>query len=136
MRAELEVKPDLWFFLCHFKGDPVMPGCLGLDALWQLLGFFLGWLGSPGRGRALGLGELKFSGQVLPNMKKVVYGLDIKRVMRSKLVLGVADGWLSADGTVIYKATDLEGRLVQARRDAAARRRLTRAVASPRAQGP
>ncbi len=108
VRAELEIKPDLWFFLCHFKGDPVMPGCLGLDALWQLLGFFLGWLGSPGRGRALGLGELKFSGQVLPNMKKVVYGLDIKRVMRSKLVLGVADGWLSADGTVIYKATDLK----------------------------
>jgi 3-hydroxyacyl-[acyl-carrier protein] dehydratase / trans-2-decenoyl-[acyl-carrier protein] isomerase len=108
VRAELEIKPDLWFFLCHFKGDPVMPGCLGLDALWQLLGFFLGWLGSPGRGRALGLGELKFSGQVLPNMKKVVYGLDIKRVMRSKLVLGVADGWLSADGTVIYKAADLK----------------------------
>jgi len=108
VRAELELKPDLWFFLCHFKGDPVMPGCLGLDALWQLLGFFLGWLGSPGRGRALGLGELKFSGQVLPSMKKVVYGLDIKRVMRSKLVLGVADGWLSADGTVIYKATDLK----------------------------
>ena len=108
VRAELEIKPDLWFFLCHFKGDPVMPGCLGLDALWQLLGFFLGWLGSPGRGRALGLGELKFSGQVLPNMKKVVYGLDLKRVMRSKLVLGVADGWLSADGNVIYRATDLK----------------------------
>jgi 3-hydroxyacyl-[acyl-carrier protein] dehydratase / trans-2-decenoyl-[acyl-carrier protein] isomerase len=108
VRAELEIKPDLWFFLCHFKGDPVMPGCLGLDALWQLLGFFLGWLGSPGRGRALGLGELKFSGQVLPNVKKVVYGLDLKRVMRSKLVLGVADGWLSADGNVIYKATDLK----------------------------
>jgi 3-hydroxyacyl-[acyl-carrier protein] dehydratase/trans-2-decenoyl-[acyl-carrier protein] isomerase len=108
VRAELEIKPDLWFFLCHFKGDPVMPGCLGLDALWQLLGFFLGWLGSPGRGRALGLGELKFSGQVLPNMKKVVYGLELKRIMRSKLVLGVADGWLSADGNVIYKAVDLK----------------------------
>jgi 3-hydroxyacyl-[acyl-carrier protein] dehydratase / trans-2-decenoyl-[acyl-carrier protein] isomerase len=108
VRAELEIKPDLWFFLCHFKGDPVMPGCLGLDALWQMLGFFLGWLGSPGRGRALGLGDLKFSGQVLPNVKKVIYGLDIKRVMRSKLVLGVADGWLSADGNVIYKATDLK----------------------------
>jgi 3-hydroxyacyl-[acyl-carrier protein] dehydratase/trans-2-decenoyl-[acyl-carrier protein] isomerase len=108
VRAELEIKPDLWFFLCHFKGDPVMPGCLGLDALWQLLGFFLGWLGSPGRGRALGLGELKFSGQVLPTMKKVIYGLDIKRVMRSKLVLGVADGWVSADGAIIYKATDLK----------------------------
>ncbi len=108
VRAELELRPDLWFFLCHFKGDPVMPGCLGLDALWQLLGFFLGWLGSPGRGLALGLGELKFSGQVLPSMKKVVYGLDIKRVMRSKLVLGVADGWLSADGNVIYKASYLK----------------------------
>src|ERR1700744_2037128 len=88
VRAELELKSDLWFFLGHFKGDPVMPGCLGLDALWQLLGFFLGWLGAEGRGRALGLGELKFSGQVLPTMKKVIYGLDIKRLMRSKLVLG------------------------------------------------
>ncbi len=108
VRAELDVKPDLWFFPCHFKGDPVMPGCLGLDALWQLLGFFLGWSGSSGNGRALGLGELKFSGQVLPSMKKVVYGLEIKRVMRSKLVLGIADGWLSADGNVIYRASDLK----------------------------
>ena len=107
-RAELSVKPDLWFFPCHFKGDPVMPGALGLDALWQLLGFFLGWLGAPGKGRALGLGELKFSGVVLPTMKKVVYGIDIKRVMRSKLVLGVADGWLSADGSLIYRASDLK----------------------------
>ena len=108
VRAELEVKPDLWFFACHFKGDPVMPGCLGVDALWQLLGFFLGWLGASGRGRALGLGELKFSGQVLPSVKKVVYGLDIKRVMRSKLVLGIADGWLQADGAMIYQASDLK----------------------------
>src|SRR5450631_2448382 len=108
VRAELDVKPDLWFFACHFKGDPVMPGCLGLDALWQLLGFFLGWLGSSGNGRALGMGEVKFSGQVLPTVKKVVYGVDIKRVMRSKLVLGIADGWLSADGNVIYKAFDLK----------------------------
>ena len=108
VRAVLELKPDLWFFPCHFKGDPVMPGCLGLDALWQLLGFFLGWLGAPGKGRALGMGEVKFSGQVLPSMKKVVYGLDIKRVMRSKLVLGIADGWLSADGSVIYRALDLK----------------------------
>jgi 3-hydroxyacyl-[acyl-carrier protein] dehydratase/trans-2-decenoyl-[acyl-carrier protein] isomerase len=108
IRAELEVKPDLWFFGCHFKGDPVMPGCLGLDALWQLLGFFLGWLGAPGKGRALGLGELKFSGQVLPSVKKVIYGIELKRVMRSKLVLGVGDGWLSADGNVIYRASDLK----------------------------
>ena len=85
-----------------------MPGCLGLDALWQLLGFFLGWIGSQGRGRALGIGELKLSGQVLPAVKKIIYGLDIKRVMRAKLVLGIADGWMSADGNVIYKASDLK----------------------------
>ncbi len=108
IRAELAVKPDLWFFPCHFKGDPVMPGCLGLDALWQLLGFFLAWLGSPGQGRALGLGELKLSGQVIPTMKSVVYGQEVRRVMRSKLVLGIADGWLSADGAVIYRASDLK----------------------------
>lgn len=113
VRAELDVKPDLWFFPCHFKGDPVMPACLGLDALWQLVGFFLGWLGASGRGRALGLSELKFSGQVLPTMKKVVYGVDIKRVMRSKLVLGIADGWLAADGSVICRAVDLKVALVR-----------------------
>jgi 3-hydroxyacyl-[acyl-carrier protein] dehydratase/trans-2-decenoyl-[acyl-carrier protein] isomerase len=108
VRAELDVKPDLWFFACHFKGDPVMPGCLGLDALWQMLGFFLGWLGAPGKGRALGTGEIKFSGQVQPTVKKVIYGIDVKRVMRSKLVLGVADGWLSADGEIVYRASDLK----------------------------
>jgi 3-hydroxyacyl-[acyl-carrier protein] dehydratase/trans-2-decenoyl-[acyl-carrier protein] isomerase len=108
IRAELAVKPDLWFFGCHFKGDPVMPGCLGLDAMWQLVGFFLGWLGGEGRGRALGLGELKFTGQVLPNVTKVVYNINIKRVMRSKLVLGIADGWLSTDGEIIYRAKDLK----------------------------
>jgi 3-hydroxyacyl-[acyl-carrier protein] dehydratase/trans-2-decenoyl-[acyl-carrier protein] isomerase len=108
VRAVLDIKPDLWFFPCHFKGDPVMPGCLGLDALWQLLGFFLGWLGSPGRGRALGLGELKFSGQVLPSMKQATYGVDIKRVMRSKMVLGIADGWLKVDDAVMFRAMDLK----------------------------
>ena len=113
IRAELDVKPELWFFGCHFKGDPVMPGCLGLDALWQMVGFFLGWLGSPGRGRALGLGELKFAGQVLPNVKKIVYNVDFKRVMRSKLVLGIADGWLSADGEIIYRASDLRVALIR-----------------------
>jgi 3-hydroxyacyl-[acyl-carrier protein] dehydratase/trans-2-decenoyl-[acyl-carrier protein] isomerase len=113
IRAELEMKPDLWFFACHFKGDPVMPACLGIDALWQLLGFFLGWVGAPGKGRALGAGEIKFSGQVLPTVKKLIYGLDIKRVMRSKLVLGIADGWVSADGEIIYRASGLKVGLVK-----------------------
>lgn len=107
VRAELAIRPDLWFFPCHFQNDPVMPGCLGLDALWQLCGFFLGWLGSEGRGRALGVGEVKFSDQVLPSVKHVVYGVDLKRVFRSKLVLGIADGWLEADGRRIYEANDL-----------------------------
>jgi 3-hydroxyacyl-[acyl-carrier protein] dehydratase/trans-2-decenoyl-[acyl-carrier protein] isomerase len=118
IRAELDVKPELWFFGCHFKGDPVMPGCLGLDALWQMVGFFLGWLGSQGRGRALGLGELKFAGQVLPNVKKLVYNVDFKRVMRSKLVLGIADGWVSADGEIVFRASDLRVALI--RQEAAA----------------
>jgi 3-hydroxyacyl-[acyl-carrier protein] dehydratase/trans-2-decenoyl-[acyl-carrier protein] isomerase len=108
IRAELDVKADLWFFLCHFKGDPVMPGCLGLDALWQMLGFFLGWLGLPGKGRALSVGEVKFSGMVLPTAKIVQYGVDLKRVLKSKLVLGVGDGWLKADGETIYRANDLK----------------------------
>ena len=107
VRAELNVNPDLWFFGCHFKGDPVMPGCLGLDALWQMVGFYLGWVGGEGRGRALGLGDLKFSGQVMPNVRKIVYNVDIKRVMRLKLWLGIADGWLSADDQIIYRARDL-----------------------------
>ena len=107
MIAEYDINPERWFFECHFRGDPVMPGCLGLDAMWQLVGFFLGWLGSPGRGRALGVGEVKFADQVLPTVKKVVYGVDFKRVFRSKLVLGIADGWLEADGRRIYEAKDL-----------------------------
>ncbi len=111
--AELDVKPELWFFACHFKGDPVMPGCLGLDALWQMLGFHLGWLGLQGRGRALGVGEVKFTDQVLPSVRKVVYGVDLKRVFNRKLVLGIADGWLEADGTRIYEAKDLKVGLFQ-----------------------
>ena len=114
VRAVLELKPDLWFFPCHFKGDPVMPGCLGLDALWQLLGFYLGWLGLQGRGRALGVGEVKFSDQVLPTVKRVIYGVDLKRVFKTKLILGIADGWLEADGTRIYEATDLRVGLFKA----------------------
>src|SRR4051795_9105641 len=105
--AELDVKPDLWFFPCHFVGDPVMPGCLGLDALWQLLGFFLGWLGAPGRGRALGVGEVRFSGMVVPAVKKVEYVVTLKRVILRKLNLGIADGLLKADGAPIYEANDL-----------------------------
>jgi len=119
VRAVLELKPDLWFFPCHFKGDPVMPGCLGLDALWQLLGFFLGWVGAPGKGRALGVGEVKFVDQVLPSVKKVVYGVDLKRVFRGKLVLGIADGWLEADGKRIYEAKDLRVGLFQSDNTAA-----------------
>ena len=105
--AELDVKPDLWFFDCHFRGDPVMPGCLGLDAMWQIVGFFLGWSGSPGRGRALGVGEVKFTGQVTQDIKNVTYEIHMKRIIRRSLVLGIADGIMKADGEVIYKAKDL-----------------------------
>lgn len=106
--AEFDIKPDLWFFQCHFEGDPVMPGCLGLDAVWQLLGFYLGWTGALGSGRALGVGEVKFTGQVLPEAKKVTYRLNIKRVINRKLVLGIADGIVEVDGKVIYETTDLK----------------------------
>ena len=105
--AELDINKDLWFFDCHFRGDPVMPGCLGLDAMWQLVGFWLGWSGSPGRGRALGVGEVKFTGQVTPDIKNVRYNIKLKRVIRRRLVLGIADGTMEADGDVIYKAKDL-----------------------------
>lgn len=105
--AELKISPDLWFFDCHFKGDPVMPGCLGLDAMWQLVGFYLGWLGGPGRGRALGVGEVKFRGQVLPSNRLVTYHLNLKRVIMRKLVMGIADATMDVDGKIIYEANDL-----------------------------
>ena len=107
IKAEMEIKPDLWFFDCHFIDDPVMPGCLGLDAMWQLLGFYLGWLGEKGRGRAISVGNVKFSGMILPQTKKLEYTINLKRVLTSKLVLGIADGILSADGETIYEASDL-----------------------------
>ena len=117
VEAELDIHPDLWFFECHFPGDPVMPGCLGLDAMWQLVGFFLGWKGNPGRGRALGAGEIKFTGQVEPDAKRVSYRLDLKRVIERKLVMGIADGRMSVDGEVIYTATDLKVGLFQSQND-------------------
>jgi 3-hydroxyacyl-[acyl-carrier protein] dehydratase/trans-2-decenoyl-[acyl-carrier protein] isomerase len=107
IRAELDINPDLWFFKCHFEGDPVMPGCLGLDAMWQLVGFHLVWQGLQGRGRALGVGKVKFTGQVLPTAKKVTYQIDIKRVIARKLNMAIADGALSVDGREIYTAEDL-----------------------------
>ncbi|MEI6415546.1 MAG: 3-hydroxyacyl-[acyl-carrier-protein] dehydratase FabA [Pseudomonadota bacterium] len=105
--AELDIHPDLWFFHCHFPGDPVMPGCLGLDAMWQLVGFFLAWIGHPGHGRALGVGHVKFTGQVLPTAKKVVYRVDMNRIIARKLVFGSGDGTMTVDGREIYTATDL-----------------------------
>jgi 3-hydroxyacyl-[acyl-carrier protein] dehydratase/trans-2-decenoyl-[acyl-carrier protein] isomerase len=107
VRAEFDIKPDLWFFGCHFKGDPVMPGCLGLDALWQMTGFFLGWLGLPGRGRALGVGEVKLTDQVLPIAKKIIYGVDVKRIFKGKLNLAIADGWLETDGRRMYEVANM-----------------------------
>ena len=108
MIAELDIKPELWFFECHFPTDPVMPGCLGLDAMWQLIGFYLGWLGNPGRGRALGAGEVKFFGQVLPTAKKVTYKIDMTRVIQRKLVMGVGNATMEVDGKEIYSAKDLK----------------------------
>ena len=107
IRAELDIKPELWFFDCHFRTDPVMPGCLGLDAMWQLVGFYLGWLGNPGRGRALGAGAVKFTGQVLQDVSLVEYQLDIRRVMTGRLTMGIANAQLLADGEEIYSAEDL-----------------------------
>ena len=113
LRAELDIRPDLWFFGCHFAGDPVMPGCLGVDAMWQLAGFFLPWLGEPGRGRALGVGQVKFTGQVLPSARLVRYEVDIRRVMRGKLALVIADGTMFVDDREIYVASDLRVGLFQ-----------------------
>ena len=107
MIAELDIVPDLWFFDCHFKGDPVMPGCLGLDAMWQLVGFWLAWSGANGRGRALGVGEVKFQGQVLPESKRVRYHVEMKRVINRKLVMGLGNATMEVDGRVIYQATNL-----------------------------
>jgi len=108
MIAELDIDPELWFFQVHFTEDPVMPGCLGLDAMWQLVGFFLLWKGNEGKGRALGCGEVKFTGQVLPDAKLVTYRIDIKRLIERKLVMGIADATLEVDGREIYTATDLK----------------------------
>lgn len=113
IEAELDITPDLWFFDCHFPGDPVMPGCLGLDAMWQLVGFFLGWSKGPGKGRALGVGEVKFTGQILPTAKKVTYKITMKRVIKRKLFMGIGDGVVEVDGRPIYEAKDLKVGLFQ-----------------------
>lgn len=107
IQAELDIKPGLWFFDCHFPGDPVMPGCLGLDAMWQLLGFFIAWQGGLGRGRALGVNEVRFTGQVLPTAKKIDYQLDVKKVVKRGATMGIADGVMSVDGREIYFAKEL-----------------------------
>jgi len=108
IEAELDIKENMWFFDCHFKEDPVMPGCLGLDAMWQLVGFYLGWLGGPGRGRALGAGQIKFTGQVLPHNKKITYNVSLSRVVARKLYMGIADATMEVDGKLIYDATNLK----------------------------
>src|SRR6218665_4002519 len=120
IRAELDLRPDLWFFACHFQGDPVMPGCLGLDAMWQLIGFYLTWLQLPGRGRALGAGEVKFTGEVGPGVQRLSYDIDIKRVIRRKLVMAIGDARLLADGKEIYLASDLRVGLFKQGSDGAA----------------
>jgi 3-hydroxyacyl-[acyl-carrier protein] dehydratase/trans-2-decenoyl-[acyl-carrier protein] isomerase len=109
IKAELDIRENLWFFDCHFKGDPVMPGCLGLDAMWQLVGFFLGWTGEPGKGRALGVNSVKFTGEVLRNVKMATYEINMKRILKKEgTTVGLANGMLSADGKIIYKAENLK----------------------------
>jgi len=105
--AEMDIRPDLWFFNCHFESDPVMPGCLGLDAMWQLVGFFLGWMGLPGKGRALSTGNVKFSGVVQPTVSRLTWTIDIKRLISRKFGLGIADGIMKADDEIVYEAQDL-----------------------------
>ncbi len=112
LTACLQIRPDHWFFACHFQGDPVMPGCLGLDALWQLLGVYLGWSGLQGKGRALGVGKVKFSGQIYPDAGLIEYRLDIKRIFKKPLPMGVADGVVIHNGRVIYEASDLKVGLI------------------------
>jgi len=113
VEAEFDLNPNLWFFKCHFQDDPVMPGCLGLDALWQMVGFFLGWAGGLGRGRALGVGEVKLTALILPTAKKLTYYVDMRRVIMRKLVMGVADGWVKVDGQLAYEVKDMKVGLVQ-----------------------
>jgi 3-hydroxyacyl-[acyl-carrier protein] dehydratase/trans-2-decenoyl-[acyl-carrier protein] isomerase len=109
IKAELDIKDNLWFFDCHFKNDPVMPGCLGLDAMWQLVGFYLGWIGEPGKGRALGVSTVKFTGEVLKKAKMATYKINMKRILKKEgAVVGLANGILSADGKIIYKAENLK----------------------------
>lgn len=112
--AQMDVRKDLWFFDCHFQGDPVMPGCLGLDALWQMVGFYLGWTGAPGRGRALGVSDVKFTNQVTPDKSLVEYRIDIKRVMNRQITLGIADGVMTVDGDIAYEASGLKVTLFNA----------------------
>ena len=113
IEAELDINPELWFFACHFLGDPVMPGSLGLDAMWQMVGFFLGWIGGKGRGRAVGCSAVRFTGEVTPEIRRVTYKINMKRVINRRLVVGIGDGVLEADGTPIYWAEDLRVGLYQ-----------------------
>jgi 3-hydroxyacyl-[acyl-carrier protein] dehydratase/trans-2-decenoyl-[acyl-carrier protein] isomerase len=110
--AELDITPSLWFFKCHFPGDPVMPGCLGLDALWQMIGYWLGWSGSSGKGRAVGVGDVKFRGHITPEVGRVRYEIDMRQVRRGRLVLGIADGRVLADETCVYVAKDMRVSLI------------------------